>query len=65
MLCPVNITHLFSIVGTPNINVLLSLKSVQQNITETSVKVDFNSGNDFLKNVGFCGAWSSRVTRFL
>ena len=54
MLSAIYFTHLFSIVGTPDVNVLLSFKAVKQDIAETSIKVDFDSRDYFLKYIGLC-----------
>jgi hypothetical protein len=51
-------THLFPLVEPPNINILLALEAIKQDIAKTTIKVNFDSGYDFLKDIGFCRAWS-------
>lgn len=46
--------HLLSVIGTTNVDILLSFETVQQNIAETPIKVHLNSGDDFLEDVGLC-----------
>ena len=54
MLSAIYFTHLFSVVRTPDVNVLLSFETVEQYIAKTSIKVDFDSRHDFLKYIGLC-----------
>ena len=54
MLSAIYFTHLLTVIGAANVDILLSFKSVEQDIPETAIKVNFDSGGDFLKNVGLC-----------
>jgi len=54
MLSAIYFAHLLTIIGTANVDILLSFESVQQNIPETAIKVNLNSGDDFFEDVGLC-----------
>ena len=65
MFSSVDITHLSPLTSTSYIDVLLSFKSVQKDVSKASIKVDLDTWNNFLENISFCGAWTFGPVGFL
>jgi hypothetical protein len=69
MLSTIDFTQFLSFAVPPNVDVLLTLETVQQDVPQTSIEVHLDSGNDFLKDVGLgrarsfwpCGFFRSAV----
>jgi hypothetical protein len=65
MLGAIHFAHVFVLVGTANIYILLSFKSIQQDVPKAAIKVDFDSGYNLFKNIGFGGPGAFGVVRLL
>jgi hypothetical protein len=50
----VDFTHLLAFVATTYVHILLSFKAIEEDVAETSIKVDLETWDYFFEDVGFC-----------